>query len=335
MKPLSRLNFSSQLKALSHPRRLEILRLLMAEPATLTRLGQAMGEHPAWVRHHLLKLEEAGLVELAGEKVIQGHVEKYYHACSRAYLIQELVLPQASERPLAVISGSHDLALELLAELVSPVLDVLMLPVGSLDGLIALRQGLCQVAGCHLYDSPTQEYNLPYLRHLFPDQPTTLIALAYRQQGLILPSGNPQGVSNLADLARPDLTFINRNRGSGTRLWLDEHLQRLGIPSEQVRGYGVEATTHTEVAQAVLQSRADLGLGIQASAQAAGLDFIPLFQERFDLALRQEQGDDPGVVRLFERLHSGSFQRRMGSLPGYELSCTGQQWQIGGTMCSP
>lgn len=335
MQPLSRLHVSTQLKILADPRRLEILRLLMAAPATLTQLGQVMHEHPAWVRHHLLRLEEAGMVEQAGEQVVAGHREKFYRARARAYLIQELLLPATSGHLLAVISGSHDLALELLAEQISPSLDVLILPVGSLDGLVALRQGLCQLAGCHLYDSLSQEYNLPYLRHFFPDQPTMLVALAYRQQGLILAAGNPHHVRGLEDLARTELTFINRNRGSGTRLWLDEQLQRLVIPAPLVRGYGVEAATHTAVAQAVYQGRADLGLGIQASAQAFGLDFIPLFQERFDLALRQEVLQDPAIIRLLEHLHSGSFRRQMQRLPGYELSCTGQAWQVGGTMSSP
>ncbi len=335
MQPLSRLHISTQLKDLADPRRMAILRILMAGPATLTRLGQVLGEHPAWVRHHLVKLEETGLVELAEERVVAGHVEKSYRAAARAFLVQELLLPEPSERPLAVLSGSHDLALELLARLVAPVLDVLILPVGSLDGLVALRQGLCQVAGCHLYDVPSQEYNLPYLRHFFPDQPVELFALAYRQQGLMLAPGNPKHVTGLADLVRPELTFINRNRGSGTRLWLDEALARMGLPCAQVHGYGVEAATHTEVAQAVIQRRADLGLGIQASAQAFGLDFIPLFQERFDLALRQETADEPGVARLFDALFSGGFRQQMSQLPGYEISCSGQSWQVGGALSFP
>jgi len=328
MQAVQRLQVSNQLKLLSDPRRLAILRRLMSGPATLTQLGQAMGEHPAWVRHHLVQLEAGNLVELCSEQVNAGHVEKYYRACSRSYLIQELVLPEPTDRPLAVLSGSHDLALELLAEQVAPLLDVLILPVGSLDGLVALRQGLCQVAGCHLYDSPSGEYNLPYVRHLFPDKPTHLVTLAHRQQGLITAAGNPKQVRGLADLMRSELRFINRIRGSGTRLWLDEHLRHAGISPEQVNGYQMEVVTHTQVAAAVRDGLADVGLGIQAVAQLAGLYFIPLFQERFDLVFRQEQADNPAVTMLMDNLCSSRFRHKVEGLRGYEIGCTGQEWQV-------
>jgi putative molybdopterin biosynthesis protein len=328
MQSFQRLQLSSQLKLLADPRRLAILRNLMADPATLTQLGEKLGEHPAWIRHHLMQLETAGIVELSEERVSAGHVEKYYRACARTFLIHEWVLPGASDRPMLVLSGSHDLALELLAEMVSPVLDLLILPIGSLDGLVALRQGLCQAAGCHLYDSPSGEYNLPYLRHFFPDQPATLVALAYRQQGLMVAVGNPHKVRGLTDLTRLELTFINRNRGSGTRLWLDEQLHRLGVLGQQVHGYRIEVSTHTLVAEAVRCGQADLGLGVQAAAKAGGLDFVPLFQERFDLAFLQEHIHESTVTTLLDHLYSGNFRKKIGCLEGYEASITGQQWQV-------
>jgi putative molybdopterin biosynthesis protein len=144
--------------------------------------------------------------------------EKFYRAA---------VLPEGG-KPAIVFSGSHDLALEKISAQIADHLTLLTLPVGSLDGLVNLRQGLCQISGAHLLDK-SGEYNAPFVRHLFPDRVMDLVTLAYRTQGLMLAPGNPQGIRNAADLARASLRFINRNPGSGTRLWLDKELGRLGI----------------------------------------------------------------------------------------------------------
>jgi DNA-binding transcriptional ArsR family regulator len=228
-----------QIKLLSDPRRLAILRLLMAQPATLTQLGVAMGEHPAWVRHHLKQLETAGLVELVTAQASGGFVEKYYQAKAQAYIYQETILPDLPRRQTVVLMGSHDLALNQLAQQVGEHAGVsmLVLPVGSLDGLVALRQGITNLTACHLLDVESGEYNTPYVRHFFPDRPVTLVTLAQRTQGLMLAPGNSRHIEALEDLARGDITFINRNRGSGTRLWLDRQLGLLALPVEKLRGY--------------------------------------------------------------------------------------------------
>jgi putative molybdopterin biosynthesis protein len=311
-----------QIKLLSDPRRLAILRLLMAGQATLTHLGQALGEHPAWVRHHIKKLEEAGLVEVNEIKVTSGVTEKFYRSRAGAFLIQEMVLPQDTNRPTVIFSGSHDLAIERLAGQLSPHVNMLTLPVGSLDGLIALRQGFCHLSGCHLLDKDG-EYNVPFVRHFFPDRPMSLFTLAHRQQGLLLAPGNPKGIRRVADLAWPDATFINRQRGSGTRLWLDARLHELGIPGEQIRGYENVVSTHTECALAVQRSEADAALGLQAAAFQHGLDFIPLFFERYDLTVPQEQFE--AVAPLLDFLQSGDFRRDVASLSGYDTTHTGEQ----------
>ena len=311
-----------QIKLLSDPRRLAILRLLMAGQATLTHLGEALGEHPAWVRHHVKRLEDAGLVEVSEVKVTSGVTEKFYHSRAGAFLIQEMVLPQDTNRPTVIFSGSHDLAIERLAGQLSPHVNMLTLPVGSLDGLIALRQGFCHLSGCHLLDKDG-EYNVPFVRHFFPDRPMSLFTLAHRQQGLLLAPGNPKGIRRVADLAWPDATFINRQRGSGTRLWLDARLHELGIPGEQIRGYENVVSTHTECALAVQRSEADAALGLQAAALQHGLDFIPLFFERYDLTVPQEQFE--AVAPLLDFLQSGDFRRDVASLSGYDTTHTGEQ----------
>lgn len=329
MEHLHRVQNFEQLKLLSDARRLAILRLLMSNPATLSQLGQVLGEHPARVRHHLKLLEEAGLVELVETRAVRGFMEKYYQAKARAFVFNEMILPAASGQETVVLLGSHDLALELLSKLLHQKkpngLEILLLPVGSLDGLIALRQGTAQIAGCHLLDADSGEYNLPYVRHLFPDLDITLFTLAYREQGLLVAPGNPLQIRDLQDLARPEVTIINRNRGSGTRLWLDQQLARIGLEAKDVSGYSREMRTHTSIAEAISLGQADTGLGLQAAAHRFGLDFIPLFQERFDLVLPREQIEKKQITPIFDYLQSGEFRRLVEGLGGYSTTHTGEQ----------
>lgn len=318
-----------QLKILADPRRLAILRLLMVEAATLSQLGQILGEHPARVRHHLKLLESAGLVELVDQRVVRGFVEKYYRARARAFTLQQIVLPSNAEAGALVILGSHDLALDVLTTQLSQVhsapLSVFTLPVGSLEGLVALRQGLAQMAGCHLLDAESGEYNLPYVRHLFPDREITLITLVHREQGLLVAPGNPHKIRRLEDLTHPDVRIINRNRGSGTRLWLDHALSRFALPAQALCGYEREVRTHTAVAEAIHSGRADAGLGVEAAARKYNLDFIPLFQERFDLVMPREQIAEPRLRPLFDILSSLQFRRQVQELGGYQTDHTGNR----------
>ena len=244
MDPIQSVHAFEQIKLLADARRRAILRLLMAGPATLSQLAARLGHSPAWVRHHVRALEAARLVELAEVRTTGTVTEKFYRARAGALLLQELVLPEG-RKPVVVFSGSHDLALEGISEQLSRRVTLLSLPVGSLDGLVHLRQGLCQISGSHLLD-PSGEYNIPYVRHLFPDRSMELVTLAHRTQGLMLASGNPKSIHRIADLARGDIRFVNRNPGSGTRLWLDTELSRLHLCAEQVHGYGRTVSTHSE-----------------------------------------------------------------------------------------
>jgi putative molybdopterin biosynthesis protein len=310
-----------QIKQLADPRRMAILRLLMASPATLSQLGKELGKHPAWIQHHVKALLAAGLVEIAEVRVTAGVTEKFYRAKAGAFLLQELILPQ-SDKPTIIFSGSHDLALESLSERLASRLQLLTLPVGSLDGLINLRQGLCHLAGAHLLDE-SGDYNTPYVHRLFPDRAVEMITLAYRTQGLLLAQGNPKGIHSLADLAREDVTLINRNPGSGTRLWLDREIQRLGLTPNLIRGYSDSVHTHSESALAVQSGQVDVALGIQAAAHQHGLDFIPLFEERYDLVIPEEQ---VRLVRpLLDALQTAAFRKQLSSLTGYSTTHSGEQ----------
>jgi len=310
-----------KIKILSDSRRLQILRLLMAAPASLTQLARTLSQSPAWVRHHILALESADLIELSEIRTTGKVVEKFYRAKAGAFLLQELILPEGG-KPAIVFSGSHDLALERISAQIADHLTLLTLPVGSLDGLVNLRQGLCQLSGAHLLDK-SGEYNAPFVRHLFPDRLMDLVTLAYRTQGLMLAPGNPKGVRSAANLAQTDLRFINRNPGSGTRLWLDSELERLGISPKSIDGYEQVVNTHTECARAIAGGKADAALGLQASALQFNLDFIPLFEERYDLVLPREQ--EESLAPLLDYIQTNTFRQTISTLTGYTTTHSGEQ----------
>jgi len=332
MEQLKRVHNLEHIKILSDVRRLSILRMLIVAPATLTQLGEALGEHPARVRHHLKLLESAGLVEMVDQRVVRGFTEKYYRARARAFLLQEIILPDPGDEDSITFLGSHDLALEAMVtqlhQLKLHPFGLYVLPVGSLDGLIALRQGIAQIAGCHLLDAETGEYNLPYIRHLFPDRAMRMITLAHREQGLMVAPGNPLAIHSLDDLTREGVQMINRNRGSGTRLWLDSQLQIRSLPIQALHGYNVEVRTHTAVAEAVHSGKADSGLGLLAAAQKYHLDFVPLFHERFDLVFPEEQMDNPLFTVMLDYINSNRFRRIVRQLGGYESDHTGDELHL-------
>ncbi len=226
--------------------------------------------------------------------------------------------------------GSHDVALDLMAQYLAPRgRRLASAHVGSLGGLVALRRGEAHLAGAHLLDPETGEYNAGYVRRYLPGRKVALVTLTYRQQGLIVPRGNPKGLRGLEDLIRPDVRFVNRQRGAGTRILLDYHLARLGIRAEQVQGYDQEEYTHLAVAAAVASGRADVGLGIAAAAQALDLDFIPLFTEQYDLVVPAEHYESPTLAPVWEVLADDAFRRAVAALPGYDPAPMGQvRWIV-------
>jgi putative molybdopterin biosynthesis protein len=315
------INAFDKIKLLADARRMEILRLLMASPATLTHLARILKQSPAWIRHHILSLETADLVEVSEIRKTGKVTEKYYRAKADALLLQEIVIPK-TKKPALVFSGSHDLALESIAEHLEKHVILLSLPVGSLDGLVNLRQGLCQISGSHLLDE-SGEYNTPYIRHLFPDREVEIVTLAYRTQGLILSNGNPKNIKSLADIASPNVRFVNRNTGSGTRLWLDTELKKLRIPADKINGYEREVKTHSAAALAVQASQVDTALGLQAAAHRHGLDFISLFEERYDLVLPRE--NEKMLMPLLDYLQTAAFRTELNTLTGYNTTHSGEK----------
>lgn len=237
--------------------------------------------------------------------------------------VQLLCPPADLERTIFVI-GSHDISLDLLAQFLSTRgRKLTSANVGSLGGLVSLQRGEAHLAGAHLLDPETGEYNLSYVHQYLPQVPVKVVALVGRQQGLMVLKGNPKKIRSLEDLIQPEVTFVNRQRGAGTRVLLDFHLDLLGIMPEDIRGYHQEEYTHLAVAAAICSGRAACGLGIAAAAQALDLEFIPLFQERYDLVIPSEHYESTLLKPLIDLLGAPSFRQAVGELPGYDTTLMG------------
>jgi len=240
----------------------------------------------------------------------------------------ELLKPRWAVEETLVVVGSHDVTLDLLADHMkaqNPRLWMSSSNVGSLAGLMALKARRSHLGGTHLLDTQTGDYNVCYIEKHLAGLPVVLITLAWRQQGLMVKKGNPQGIHGLADLARPDVTFVNRQAGSGTRVLLDYHLAKEGIDPGNIRGYRQDEYTHTAVAVQVLSGGADCGLGILAAAKALGLDFVPLCPERYDLCIPQAYLEDHRVRVLLDTLQSPRFRQAVETQGGYDVSPMGQE----------
>jgi putative molybdopterin biosynthesis protein len=242
-------------------------------------------------------------------------------------VVAELLAPPEDIDGTLVVLGSHDNTLDLLATLLrrqDPQLRLSSGHVGSLGGLMALRQGRAHLGGSHLFDPETKTYNVPYIQRYLPDLPLKLINLAWRQQGLMVLPGNPKNIRTIADLTRPGVRFINRQRGAGTRVLLDYLLQEQGLKAQTIQGYEREEYTHMAVAVNVHSGTADAGLGILAAARALGLDFIPLLPERYDLVVPESTYQDLRFQTLLTVIRSPAFQEGALAMGGYDLHDCGR-----------
>jgi putative molybdopterin biosynthesis protein len=227
-----------------------------------------------------------------------------------------------------VFIGSHDNILDVLANLLHqrrPICRLSSAHVGSMGGIMAIKRGEAHLAGTHLLDEESGEYNISFIKKFLAGIPLQLLNLTYREQGLLVLRGNPLSIKGFADLTRKDVRFINRQRGAGTRLLTDMHLNRLGIRPELVHGYEREEYTHMNVASAIASNNADTGLAIRAAAVALDLDFIPVAQERYDLILPAAFLNDPKVASLLETIRGNKeFRQIVAGLGGYDLRDCGR-----------
>ena len=228
------------------------------------------------------------------------------------------------ERTILVL-GSHDLTIDLMAQFLSQSGSRLSSAnLGSLGGLVALKRGETHLAGSHLLDPESGEYNLSYIGKYLPEVPVVVLGYVTREQGLIVSPGNPKDLRSLSDLVKDGVSFINRQQGAGTRILLDYYLGELGVAKDTITGYEREEYNHLSVAAAISSGATDCGLGIRAAADALKLDFIPLYNERYDLVIPREHYESPKLAPLLELLHKTEFRDAVDGLAGYDTAPMGE-----------
>ena len=239
---------------------------------------------------------------------------------------------EVDHRAVIRIVGSHDLALSILLDILRNRQEDIKFDVihaGSLGGLIALQEERADIAGTHLLDEETGEYNAPYVKRILTGRKMVIVHLAYRIQGLMFARDNPLKITGLADLVRPGVRFVNRQKGSGTRVLLDLQLKNEEINPGGIKGYDIELDTHLGVASQISHGIADVGLGIEAAALSNGLDFMPLFRERYDLVMPEEVHRSPRLALMLEVISSQEFKKVVDRVGGYDTSQTGMTAHIG------
>ena len=236
--------------------------------------------------------------------------------------------PAASAMPEEMIICGQDPVLDSLTrhlEKQLPRVRILRNYVGSIDGLSALYHGRANVATTHLWDGDTDSYNIPYVRRLLPGHAAVIVNLVYRTAGFYVARGNPLDIHDWRDLLKPGIRLVNRERGSGARVLLDEKLRATGLDRNQIAGYDREETSHLAVASCVARDEADVGLGTEKAAlQVANIDFVPMQEERYDLVIRREDAGTPAFQAMLSILRSPAFRNELSGMGGYGLLQLGQ-----------
>ncbi len=226
-----------------------------------------------------------------------------------------------------VVIGSHDPLLDELADMMHLENDNVYMSsahVGSMGGIMAIRRGEAHAAGCHLLDTATGEYNLSFMRKYFPKGGVKLIRCVGRQQGMMVAKGNPLNITKFADIAREGIRYVNRQKGSGTRILTDYLCKQEGVDPAAVYGYDREELTHTSVAAQIVSGSADAGMGIYSAAKLYDLDFIPICIEEYDLIIPNHAWDTPQVQQMIATLKSDTFREKILSMGGYTLDGPGE-----------
>lgn len=266
-------------------------------------------------------------------RVENSDLEAYKrHSKGLTPLVPAEVTSHSADFPLSLDEGlvicGQDMILDILTrhlEKQFPQVRFLRQYIGSIDGLMALYRGMANVVTAHLWDSDTNEYNIPYVRRMLPGHEALIINLVYRMEGFYVAKGNPKKIKTWSDLARTDLCFVNRERGSGARVLLDEHLKLQGIAHHQVHGYNNEEMSHLAVASKVARGEADVGLGIEKAAlQVDNISFVPLQKERYDLVIRKQDINKPHFKALLSILKSSAFRNEIIGIGSYDLTSMGE-----------
>ncbi len=277
------------------------------------RVGKKLRVDPADVEKYKNKTKDAAPANYSPETVrasVPAGYEDQYHI-NNAFIIsgQDVILDI-----LCRYLNKHPLGIRALRSYE-----------GSYNAIYSLYRGEVQVATAHMWDSKTGDYNVPYIESMLPGTPAVVIRLASRMQGFYVARGNPRNIKDWNDLSRSDITIINREKGSGTRILLDEHLRRMGISGASVNGYRRESQSHIAVASIVARGEADLGIGNEkACLQVQGIDFIPIQKEQYDMIIKKEDLSLPAFDAIFSILRSEDFKLEIEGLGGYELTELGR-----------
>lgn len=294
-----------------------------SDPVTLARRQQRLS---GIVSSNILEVLSLGYSPEELEAAFHLHLARWREERRDSTELSERQGKRATDADTILISGSHDLALNLLVSQTmqnNPQLNIEVTYAGSLGGLIALQEERADLAGIHLLDEETGEYNYPYVKRILPGREVAIVHLAYRIQGLMFAPENPKRIKGLKDLRRPGVTFVNRQKGSGTRVLLDLQLRQNGILASEIAGYERELDTHLAVASAIVKGEADAGLGIEAAARSYGLGFLPFFSERYDLVIPKENYQSRLLSPLLKLITSQNFRKVVDQVGGYDTTQTG------------
>ncbi|MFC5650716.1 substrate-binding domain-containing protein [Paenibacillus solisilvae] len=265
------------------------------------------------------KLRSKGITASAAEKPVSPSLQSHEP-------FKQLDPAHTQERQI-VITG-QDISLDILAKHIEkqlPGIRPLRSYVGSMDSLISMYRGESDLVSTHLLDGDTGDYNVPYIRKLFISQSVIVVRLLSRSAGLYTAKGNPLKLGEWADLTKPNLRIINREKGSGARVLLDEQLRLNRIKPSSLTGYADEQNSHLAVAAKVANGEADVGVGIENAARFVdSIDYIPLIQEQYDLVMLKRPDNLPWIHGVISILQSKAFQQELESLHGYDLKQTGQ-----------
>lgn len=260
-------------------------------------------------------------------RVDQQDFERY-KSRNRTGNIQE-DLPSGNKEPKTskqvVISG-QDIVLDMLSKYIEERTSVTPLRAynGSLNSLVAMYNGECDIVSVHLYDGDSEEYNLPYVKRILVSQPFILINLVCRTAGIYVQQGNPLNIWDWKDLAQSNVTIVNREKGAGARVLLDEKLRKNGISTSMIKGYDNELTSHLSIASAVSSGQADAGVGIENVAKMVNVDFIPLIKEEYDLVILKTKENLELINVIKDAVSSKAYRSELEQLNGYDLSFTGK-----------
>ncbi len=240
--------------------------------------------------------------------------------------VRLLSTPEKLQNTLVVI-GSHDPLLDEVADMMhraDPTVFMSSSHVGSMGGIMAIRRGEAHAGGCHLLDTETGVYNLSFLKKYFPNGGIRLVRCVGRQQGLMLAKGNPLDIKEFADIAKNGVRYVNRQKGSGTRVLMDYLCEQYAVNVSDIYGYEREELTHTSVAAQIANGSADAGMGIYSAAQLYDLDFLPICIEEYDLIIPDHAWETPVVQQLIATLKSPAFREKMLAMGGYTVDHPGE-----------